>query len=273
MNPKLNKREIIAIIALIIMILLFLTIVIVVKENKDNIQIEEKPLQIDENAYIKIEDLQNEEYTKLYKSVNVKRVAFKNIKEELIKDFDTKQNEIINIINSNIDSNKEFIDNYNLDNNITNYEINSTLDSIVLYDMKDDILSVLYLVEDKIDYKELNNNIINIFIDVKNNKVLSSEELLTKYNNTKENISKQVLENVIKDHKNNFGNLTQEQVKDNQIEYINKIVENFDNLIYLYFNEENIYLKYNKNEIYNLLFNEKLSKIKYSTLKIETSIN
>lgn len=268
MGVKLNKREIIAIVALIIMILLFLSIVIIVKENKDKINVEEKPLQIEENAYIKIEDLKNDDYGKIYKSVNVKRVVFKNIKEELTKDFDIKQNEIINVINSNIDSNSEFIDNYNIENNITNYEINSTLDSIILYDMKDDILSVLYLVEDKIDYKELNNKIINIFIDVKNNKIVSSDELLIKYNNTKENISKLVLENVLNDHQDNFGELTREQVMNNLDEYIDKLVENFDNFIYLYFNEENIYLKYNKNDISDLLFNEKLSKIKYSTLKL-----
>ena len=45
-------------------------------------------------------------------------------------------------------------------------------------------------------------------------------------------------------------------------------MDNFDSYIYMYFNDNNLYLKYNRNEISNFLFNEDLEIGKYSTLKI-----
>jgi len=272
---NLKKKEIIAVISLIIMILLFCLIILFVyfNKNKDSSLIEEKPLQNDKSVYVKEEVIENEEYSKVYKFVNVKRIKFMNISDDVVSDFYKKQDEIINVINSNIDSNKEFIDKYNLDNNINNYVNNSTLDSIVLYDIKNNILSVLFLVEDTIDYKGLTNSIINIFIDVKNNKVLDNDEILTIYNLDKKVIVDNVIENVLNSleeivDSDTNGVIKKETIIENIDVYSERLMDNFDSYIYMYFNDNNLYLKYNRNEISNFLFNEDLEIGKYSTLKI-----
>ena len=271
---NLRKKELIATISLIVMILLFVLIVLVVYLNKEETLIEEKPLVSDKNMYAKEELIESEEYFKIYKSVNVKRIKFMNISEDIVSDFYRKQDEIINIINSNIDSNKEIIDKYNLDNNVSNYENNSTLDSIVLFDIKGDVLSVLFLVEDTIDYNGLTNNIINIFIDVKNNKVLSNDDILTMYNLEKKIIVDDVIQNILDSYEENFVDkdtneiIEKSTIIDNIDIYSQKLFDNFDSYLYMYFNGEGLYLKYNKNEIVNLLFNEDLETVKFSTLKI-----
>jgi len=148
------------------------------------------------------------------------------------------------------------------------------IESIVGYYIKDDILSLLYLVEDNVDYLGLNNYITNIFIDLKNNSLVNQESILTKYNLTKEKIASEVFDSVLNKHDGNIidkdtnQEIVIEEIKNKKDEYTKVLIENFDEYIYLYFLDNNLYLKYNVNDISEKLFNEELNNIKYSTLKI-----
>lgn len=258
MEERITKKEIIASILLILLILLFAFIIIFVHTNKNAVEVKEEPTQLTKDTYVNVENIENEELQNLYSDINIKKLKFKNIDSSLINILEEKQDYIITSIENNLEENIEYIKNYNTTNNITDYQNKSTLDSIILYNVKDNILSILFLVEDNVDYKELNNYITNVFIDVKENKQLDTKTILEKYNLTQEQIVKEVIENII----------TNKEILHEQEKYEKELIENFDKYLYLYFNDNNIYLKYNKNDISKLLFNEELTTIKYSTLKI-----
>lgn len=272
---KMKKKENIMTVLLVFLILLFVFVIILVVTRKEDNGVLEEPQIIDENTYIDIDNIDNTEYMTVYKNANLKKVTFKNIPLVLVSNFYTKQYEFINTLNNNIIVNKDFIDKYNTDNNITDYTVNSEVDTILLFDLKDNILSLLYLIEDNVDYVGINNYITNIFVDVSTSSIINTNELLTRYNLNKENISLEVFKNVINYHDDIFidKDTNEETTKDDiiarQDEYINLLIENFDAYIYLYFNQENLYLKYNRNDISELLFNEELDNVKYSTLKLE----
>lgn len=271
---KSKKTENIMTVLLVFLIILFVFVVIVVVINKDRTVVEEEPPVIDENTYISVENIDNTEYLTIYESANLKKVSFINMPEVLVSNFYNKQEEFISTLNNNITTNKDFIDEYNANNNITDYTVNSKLDSIVLYDLKDNILSLLYLIEDNVDYIGLTNYITNIFVDVSTNSLVNTDTLINTFSLSKEEIALEIFNIIVNEHADKFINndtnveLTKEEILTNQETYINTLVENFDFYIYLYFNQEELYLKYNKNDIANLLFNENLKTIQYSTLKL-----
>lgn len=271
---NMKKRETIMTVILVILILITAFIIIFVYSNKDEIKVTEQPQVIDKNTYVRLEEVTNDDYSTIYETVNLKKVTLINIPEILVSDFYEEQDEIIKSIEDNITKNKEYIDNYNKENNITNYELNSKIDSNIIYELKDNVLSVLYLVEDTVDYLGLNNHITKIYIDVSSNTLIDNKSFLEKFNVNKENVSLQILDRVINEHDGNFINketkeeLTQEEVSSNKNEYINLLIANFDTYIYPYLNNDSIYFKFNKNDISNFLFNEDLNTIGYSTLKM-----
>lgn len=271
---NMKKRETIMTVILVILILITAFIIIFAYSNKDEIKVTEQPQVIDKNTYVRLEEVTNDDYSKIYETVNLKKVTLINIPEILVSDFYEEQDEIIKSLEDNITKNKEYIDNYNKENNITNYELNSKIDSNIIYELKDNVLSVLYLVEDTVDYLGLNNHITKIYIDVSSNTLIDNKSFLEKFNVNKENVSLQILDRVINEHDGNFINketkeeLTQEEVSSNKNEYINLLIANFDTYIYPYLNNDSIYFKFNKNDISNFLFNEELNTIGYSTLKM-----
>lgn len=269
-----DKKEFIASILLCVFLLLFVVVAILGLTNKDKQIVTEQPPVIDENTYISLSNVEDESYLTIYKKVNLKKVNFSNVPEVLTTSFYEKQDQFIKNINDKISSNKEYIDNYNKNNNITDYSVNSEIDSIIIYDLKDNILSLLYLIEDKVDYIGINNNISNIFIDVSNNSLVNNEMLLSKYNLTKNSICDAIFDNILNYHGDTFKNisnnkeLTKEEVLTKKNDYVSQLAEKFDDYIYLYFNDGSLYLKYNRNDISNLLFDEGLDKTTFSTLKV-----
>jgi len=133
---KMSIKEKIMVIVLVLLIILFSFIVLFVVANKNNDeQVLEVPNYFDDvENYIYIEEIDTSIYTDLYKSINLKRVKFKNVSELLYGEFENKQNEYINTINSNIEDNKKFIEDYNVNNNIvekiTKEEISNINDMI-----------------------------------------------------------------------------------------------------------------------------------------------
>ena len=249
---------------LVFFILLFVFVVIfVIANKKDNNVVEVPNSNLDVTNYVLMEEVDTTKYMDLYSSVNLKKISFKNLTNESTKEFTDKQDEIIKSLEDSISVNKEFVNEYNKEHNVTGYKSTSKLESIILTNINNNILSVLYLIEDEVDYKKVNNYIANLFVDTVSKNLLSSEEVLSKYDLSKEGISRRVFDLVTlgKDNKNE---LTKEADS-----YSSKIMDNFDKYIYLYFNSDGIYLKYNKSDISNYLFNSSLDSVKYSTYKIK----
>lgn len=248
---------------LIFLILLFIFVIIFVIANKkdNNNVVENSNLEV--SNYINIEDVNNDLFKDIYKEVNLKKLSFKNLKTETTNDFTMKQDEIIKNISDNIETNKEFIDDYNTSHNVVGYTNSSKIDSTVISSINENTLSILYLVENSIDYKNIENNIINLFVDIVSKDLLDTSAVLNKYNLSKEGISKQITTLVIESNSNK-----EELLKDID-NYSKKLMDNFDKYIYVYFNNDGIYLKYNKTDISNYLFNSKLDSVKYSTFKIK----
>lgn len=249
---------------LVFFILLFVFVVIfVIANKKDNNVVEVPNNNLDVTNYVLMEEVDTTKYMDLYSSVNLKKISFKNLTNESTKEFTDKQDEIIKSLEDSISVNKEFVNEYNKEHNVTGYKSTSKLESIILTNINNNILSVLYLIEDEVDYKKVNNYIANLFVDTVSKNLLSSEEVLSKYGLSKEGISRRVFDLVTlgKDNKNE---LTKEADS-----YSSKIMDNFDKYIYLYFNSDGIYLKYNKSDISNYLFNSSLDSVKYSTYKIK----
>lgn len=249
---------------LVIFILLFVFVVIfVIANKKDNNVVEVPNNNLDVTNYVLMEEVDTTKYMDLYSSVNLKKISFKNLTNESTKEFTDKQDEIIKSLEDSISVNKEFVNEYNKEHNVTGYKSTSKLESIILTNINNNILSVLYLIEDEVDYKKVNNYIANLFVDTVSKNLLSSEEVLSKYGLSKEGISRRVFDLVI-EGKDNKDELTKEADS-----YSSKIIDNFDKYIYLYFNSDGIYLKYNKSDISNYLFNSSLDSVKYSTYKIK----
>lgn len=249
---------------LVIFILLFVFVVIfVIANKKDNTVVEVPNNNLDATNYVLMEEVDTTKYMDLYSSVNLKKISFKNLTNESTSEFIKKQDEIIKSLEDSISVNKEFVNEYNKEHNVTGYKSTSKLESIILTNINNNILSVLYLIEDEVDYKKVNNYIANLFVDTVSKNLLSSEEVLSKYGLSKEGISRRVFDLVI-EGKDNKDELTKEADS-----YSSKIMDNFDKYIYLYFNSDGIYLKYNKSDISNYLFNSSLDSVKYSTYKIK----
>lgn len=249
---------------LVIFILLFVFVVIfVIANKKDNTVVEVPNNNLDVTNYVLMEEVDTTKYMDLYSSVNLKKISFKNLTNESTKEFTDKQDEIIKSLEDSISVNKEFVNEYNKEHDVTGYKSTSKLESIILTNINNNILSVLYLIEDEVDYKKVNNYIANLFVDTVSKNLLSSEEVLSKYGLSKEGISRRVFDLVI-EGKDNKDELTKEADS-----YSSKIIDNFDKYIYLYFNSDGIYLKYNKSDISNYLFNSSLDSVKYSTYKIK----
>lgn len=273
---KMKKNETIMSVVLVFLILAIVFVIVFVVANKNTEYVIEEPIsELDASNYVKLEEYHLENSDLVYKNVELNKVSFINVTEVLLTDFYNKQDEILKSIQDNIAINKQFIDNYNSSNNITDYSANSNIESILLYEIKDDILSVIYVIEDSVDYKEVSNNIINILINLKNNSKVSNETLLNKYNISKEDVVSKVFDSVVDSHDDNFINkdtkedISKGNIKNKKDEYQKILLDNFDNYIYLYFYQDNLYLKYNKSDISELLFNENLINIRYSTLKLD----
>ena len=262
-----SKKEKLMVVLLVLLILLFSFVILFVIANKDknNNNVVEVPNYYDDvNNYIILENIDDTDYANLYSSVNLKRVKFKNVSALLYNKFNEKQEEFINTINNKLEKNREYVEQYNKDNNIQDYKINSSIDSIILYEINDGVISLLYLIEDNVDYIGLNNYIYSIFIDVKNNAILSNENILNKYDKTLNDVCNNIFDNFILDIEDD--NI--DKIKENKEEYVSIISNNFSSYVYLYVNNNNLYVKYNKSDLYRILFDKEVDNVKYSTLKI-----
>lgn len=262
---KFKTKEIIMSILLVFLILLVVFISLLVISNKGSSNVQEVP---NNNLlianYLDVSSIDTTNYDSVFSEINLKKITFKNLNNNITNDFETKQQEDLDRLNTN----KDYILKYNTDNNITNYKKISTVNQTLLTEINNNILSILYIIEENIDYLGKNSYINSILINIDNNTIIKNTEFLSTYNINKNDICSRIFDIFINEYDLSTVNLTIDEAKQHKEEYVSKLITNFDDLIYPYINDENIYVKYSKNYIAKTLFDVEAKEIRYSTLKV-----
>lgn len=220
------------------------------------------------NDYVTVSSVSLENYNEVFNDIDVDRVTFKNIDDNLTRSFIKEEEELINYV-------KRYY------NEIIKEEHNNlnTVNSRIKTMVNDTILSVYYELEfifDESIYNATNRNyIITYNIDLKTMKVLTTDDLLVKYNYTKDYISEKIFnddilvgDNEIVIDKNTNISFTKRDIERKKDEYINRIVTDFDNIIKMYIERGSLVLVYDSKEIKNIFFEGNFdSNIKVRYLK------
>ena len=219
--------------------------------------------------YIETTPVIYNDYSDVFTNINISKVNIKNIDSASTKAFIDKEEEFINYVKgyySEIKSDiKEDYTPINSANSTIKTQINGT------------ILSVFYEISFSLDENYFDNNIRNYIvttnIDLGTGKVLSNEDLLSKYNYAKKYISEKLFEEdvlipkgqVVIDKNTNIS-LTSSDIEKKKQEYVNRIIDEFDNIISIYIENNSLALVYDKKELSNLFFDNNFDtdiKVRY----------
>ena len=206
------------------------------------------------NDYVVVSSVTLDNYSKVFNNIDVDKVTFKNIDENLTKDFINEEEEIINYI-------KRYYDEIIKQDYTNSNEVVSNIRRVI----NDTVLSVYYEIEFFFDADLYDDNIRNYIItyniDLKTNKVLTTDDLLNKFNYTKEYISEKIFnddiligdDEIVIDKNTNIS-FTKRDIERKKDEYINRIVVDFDNIIKMYIERGSLVLIYDSKEIKNIFF-------------------
>ncbi len=206
------------------------------------------------NNYITVSSVSLDNYSDVFGRTNVDRVTFKNIDENLTKEFIKSEEELIGYIKRYYNEILK-VEHSNLN------AVNSKIKTII----NGTILSVYYEIEFVFDESIYDDNIRNYIItynfDLKTNKVLSTDDMLNKYNYTKNYIGEKIFnddilidENEVLIDKNTNISFTKKDIERKKDEYINRIVTDFDNIIKMYIDSGSLVLIYDTKDIKNIFF-------------------
>lgn len=221
------------------------------------------------NDYVEITPVVFNSYSNVYSSINVSKVTLKNINESLTKEFMLKEEEIINYITGY----------YNEINESSSYLPNSTVSSTIKTQMNGAVLSVFYrldfVLDENVFYDNIKSYVVTTNIDLGTNRILTNDNLLSKYNYTKNYIVDKIFVDdvLIKKSqmvvdKNTNMSLTRSDIERKKDEYVNRIISEFDNIIDIYLENDMLVLVYNTEELKNIFFdNEFDTDIKFRYLK------
>lgn len=109
------------------------------------------------------------------------KITFKNLDSDLTKTFENEEAELIDYINKYYDELKKEED----------YTSNNTVTTLIKTQVNSTVLSVFY----EMDFNIQNINrsyVLTLNIDLKTNKILTTEDLLLKYSYTKEYIAEKL---------------------------------------------------------------------------------
>ena len=222
------------------------------------------------NDYINITPVVFNNYDDVYSSINVSRISFSNIDARHTESFLIKQNEII-----------DYITGYYIQINTSNYNYKaiSTVTSTIKHQINGAVLSVFYKLDFVLDENIFSNNIksyiITFNIDLRTNKVLTINDLLLKYDYSKEYISDKLFNEdiliekgqIVVDKATNIS-LTKNDIERKKQDYVNRIILEFDNIINIYIENYSLVLVYNADELKSIFFdNEFDTDIKFKYLK------
>ncbi len=223
-------------------------------------------INYDVNDYTIVSEVTIDNYSDVFSDIDINRVSFKNINSSLVKDFINKEEELISYV-------KRYYNEIKKEEYTNNNKAYSKVKTIV----NGTILSVYYEMEFVFDdtmYKNnIKNYIITFNIDLKTMKVLSTDDLLNKYNYTKEYIGEKIYnddilisDNEVLIDKDTNISLTKKDIERKKKEYVNRVVTDFDNIIKLYVERDTLVLVYDTKDIKNLFFNDEFGtniKIRY----------
>ena len=216
--------------------------------------------------YIETVPLVYNDYNNVYSSINVSKVNIKNINNNEINDFIYREDEIISYIN-------DYYEEIELKGNYTS---NNSVTSSIKTQINGTVLSVFYEVDFVLDenmFEDNNKSYITVInIDLATEKVLKSEDLLSKYNYTKEYISEKIFEEdvlisngQIVINKNTNISLTQDDII-RKNSYVEGIINQFDNIMKVYIENNSLAIVYDEKELKDLFFDNKFEtniKVRY----------
>ena len=221
------------------------------------------------NDYVEIKSLEFTNYKNVYNTINVSKVQIKNIDEKITKDFMSKQDEIISYISGY----------YKEINASIEYVPVNTVYSTIKTQINGAVLSIFYQIDFNLDENLFNDNIktymTTLNIDLATNKILTYDELISKYDYTKKHIAErlfteEVLINkgeVVIDKNTNIS-LTKNDIERKKEEYVDRIISEFGNIIYVYIENNSLTLVYDTKELKNIFFDNKFdTDIKFRYLK------
>lgn len=201
-------------------------------------------------------------YEDVFSSINVSKVTIKELDSNLTNTFINEEEELLEYISKYYNEIKKE-EEYSNDNKVTTLiktQINST------------ILSIFYQIN--FNFTSYSKTyVVTTNIDLKTNKLLTTDDLLLKYNYSKEYIAEKIFNddilisnNEVVIDKNTNISLTKSDIERKKEEYINRISYDFDNIIKVYIENGSLVLTYNKKELNDLFFENDYSgelKIKY----------
>ena len=206
------------------------------------------------NDYVTVSAVSLDDYSDVFGTSDVNKVTFKNINENLTKDFTKSEEELIN-----------YIKRYYTDILKIEHTTNNTVNTRIKTTVNDTILSIYYEIEFIFDRNIYNDNIRNYIItyniDLKTMKALTNDDLLNKYSYTKDYISEKIFnddilidEDEIVIDKNTNISFTKKDIERKKKEYTNRIVTDFDNIIKMYIERGTLVLIYDSKEVKNIFF-------------------
>lgn len=219
--------------------------------------------------YIEISPVVFDEYNSVYSSINVSRITIKNIDDDLTKSFVDEEDEILDYITGYYNEMRYFID----------YVPVSTVNSTIKTQISGTVLSIFYKLDFDLDENIFSNDIksymITYNIDLGTNKVLTNEDLLIKYDYSKEYIADKLFNEdvliekgqVVIDKTSNIS-LIRIDIERKKEQYVDRIIKEFDNIIVMYIDNGSLTLVYDTKDLKEIFFdNEFNTDIKFRYLK------
>lgn len=266
-NMSNNKAKLLVIVSAVI--LLFLGAGLYILFDKQGYSNYKKGEVVSYNLkdYIETVPIVFNDYDDVYSSINVSKVNIKNINNDAISVFSEQEDEIISYIT----------DYYKELETIENYVPVNSVSSNIKTQINGTVLSVFYEVNFVLDeniFEDSNKSYIAVInIDLATEKALSNDDLLSKYNYTKEYISEKIFEEdvlisngqVVIDKNTNIS-LTQDDISRKKESYVDVIINQFDNIMKVYIENNSLAISYDEKELKNLFFDNKFDtniKIRY----------
>lgn len=201
-------------------------------------------------------------YSDVYSSINVSKISFKNLDNDLVNEFVNNEEELIEYINKYYNQIKEK----------ENYTSNNTVTTLIKTQVNSTTLSVFYEINFEFE-TENRIYVITTNIDLMTNKSLTIDDILSKYSYSKSYIAEKIFNddvlisnNEVVIDKNTNISLIKSDIERKKNEYIERIVDDFDNIIKVYIENGVLVLTYNKKQLNNLFFENNYSselKVKY----------
>lgn len=262
-----KKAKFLVIIAAIILLLVGFGLYCLFEKQGYGNKNENTFVKYDIKDYIETKPVIFSNYDDAYSSINVSRVNIKNINNDSISTFLKEEDELIDYITGY----------YNEIMPRENYVPVNTATSSIKTHINGTVLSIFYEINFTLDEELFDDNIrsyvVTTNIDLGTEKLLTTTDLLSKYSYTKGYIAEKIFDEdvmiangqVVIDKNTNIS-LTKNDIERKKNEYVDRIINEFDNIIKVYIENNSLTLVYDKKTLNNLFFDNEFDtdiKIRY----------